>query len=134
MAPDPVDAARVVALASFLPRLGAEAVPGMALKILVDCSGSMAGDSIAAAERALQASSPVGAGDRFCLSRFGSSVEHRSRGLWSLTEATRRAAQRWVAALEADLGGTEMEAALVSTCALAHGGACDLLLVTDGEI
>jgi Ca-activated chloride channel family protein len=134
-AQDPVDATRVVALASLRPRLGAEAVPGMALKILVDCSGSMAGDSMEAAKRALQAiTHQFLVGDRFAVSRFGSSVEHRSRGLWSLTEATRRAAQRWVAGLEADLGGTEMEAALVSTCALAHDGACDLLLVTDGEI
>jgi Ca-activated chloride channel family protein len=134
-AQDPVDATRVVALASFRPRLGTEAVPGMALKILVDCSGSMAGDSMEAAKRALQAiTHQFLVGDRFAVSRFGSSVEHRSRGLWSLTEATRRAAQRWVAALEADLGGTEMEAALVSTCALTHEGACDLLLVTDGEI
>ena len=134
LALDPVAPDRVVALASFRPGLGAEA-PATGVKILVDCSGSMAGDSIDAAKRALQAViQQFQAGDRFALSRFGSSVEHRSRGLWSVTDATRTAAQRWVAGLEADLGGTEMEAALASTCALAHEGACDLLLVTDGEI
>ena len=134
LARDPVAPDRVVALASFRPGLGAEA-PATGVKILVDCSGSMAGDSMDAAKRALQAVTlQFQAGDRFALSRFGSSVEHRSRGLWSVTDATRTAAQRWVAGLEADLGGTEMEAALVSTCALAHEGPCDLLLVTDGEI
>jgi Ca-activated chloride channel family protein len=134
LALDPVAPDRVVALASFRPDLGAEA-PATGVKILVDCSGSMTGDSIDAAKRALQAVTlQFQAGDRFALSRFGSSVEHRSRGLWSVTDATRTAAQRWVAGLEADLGGTEMEAALVSTCALTHEGPCDLLLVTDGEI
>ena len=134
LARDPVAPDRVVALASFRPGLGAEA-PATGVKILVDCSGSMAGDSIDAAKRALQAvTRQFQTGDRFALSRFGSSVEHRSRGLWSVTDATRTAAQRWVAGLEADLGGTEMEAALVSTCALGHEGPCDLLLVTDGEI
>ena len=133
MARDPV-ADEVVVLASFLPRVPAE-TRAQALKILVDCSGSMAGDSMAAARRALQAVVlQLAPADRFSLSRFGSTVEHRSRGLWSMTEVTRVAAQRWVAALEADLGGTEMERALVSTCALAHGGDSDLLLVTDGEI
>ncbi len=133
MAPDPV-ANQVVVLASFLPHLPVKA-QGQALKILVDCSGSMSGDSIAAARRALQAVLlQLGPTDRFSLSRFGSTVEHRSRGLWSMTEATRLAAQRWIGALDADLGGTEMEGALVSTCALAHGGDSDLLLVTDGEV
>ena len=125
---------QVVVLASFLPRMPVQ-TQGQALKILVDCSGSMAGDSIAAARRALQAVLlQLGPADRFSLSRFGSTVLHRARGLWSMTEASRLAAQRWVGGLEADLGGTEMEAALVSTCALAHGGDSDLLLVTDGEI
>ena len=136
MARDPVAGSmpdQVVVLASFLPRMPVQ-TPGQALKILVDCSGSMAGDSIAAARRALQAVLlQLGPADRFSLSRFGSTVEHRSRGLWLMTEVSRLAAQRWVGALEADLGGTEMEGALVSTCALAHGGDSDLLLVTDGE-
>ena len=140
LARDPVADSRaeqsdqVVVLASFLPRMPVQ-TQGQALKILVDCSGSMAGDSIAAARRALQAVLlQLGSADRFSLSRFGSTVLHRSRGLWSMTEVSRLAAQRWVGGLEADLGGTEMEAALVSTCALAHGGDSDLLLVTDGEI
>lgn len=72
-------------------------------------------------------------GDRFSLSRFGDTVAHRSRGLWKTTETTQLAAQRWVDALKADLGGTEMEAALNSTFALAHTVSSDILLVTDGS-
>lgn len=135
IAQDAVLADHVVALASFCPRMSAESFRPVAVKLLVDCSGSMAGDSIEAAKRALQAIvAGMQQGDRFSLSRFGSHVEHRSRGLWQVTDATRVAAQRWVGALEADLGGTEMEAALQSTFALAHAVPSDVLLVTDGEI
>ena len=61
-------------------------------------------------------------------------VEHRGRAVWKASDATRLAGRRWVDALDANLGGTEMEDALVSTFALAHTGNCDVLLVTDGEI
>ncbi len=132
---DSVTPGSVAILASFCPRIAVQGKAATAVKILVDCSGSMAGDSIDAAKRALQAIvRQLGAGDRFSLSRFGSTVEHRSRGLWKTTETTQLAAQRWVGALKADLGGTEMEAALNSTFALAHTVSSDILLVTDGEI
>src|SRR5690606_21901345 len=135
-ASDCVETDRVAVLASFCPRVSSKEHSPLAVKLLVDCSGSMTGDSIGAARRALQ--SIVGLltnGDRFSLSRFGSTVEHRSRGLWNLTGVTRVAAQRWANNLEADLGGTEMERALKSTFELSScdaGG--DVLLVTDGEI
>jgi len=129
------DGDRVAVLASFCPRIAAQGAATTAVKILVDCSGSMAGDSIAAAQRALQAIvRQLGNGDRFSLSRFGSTTEHRARGLWKATETTKLAAQRWVGALAADLGGTEMEAALASTFSLAQTVSSDILLVTDGEI
>ena len=108
---------------------------GITTKILVDCSGSMNGDSIEAARRALtDIVNGLRPEDRFSLSRFGSTVEHRSRGLWQGTVQARASAQRWVDAVQADLGGTEMAQALVSTIALAEGTASDILLVTDGEI
>ena len=135
LARDMVEADGVVALASFCPRIPAQGPAVTAVKVLVDCSGSMAGDSIDAAKRALQSIVfQLGKGDRFSLSRFGSTVAHRSRGLWSATETTRLAAQRWVGDLKADLGGTEMEHALSSTFDLAQTVSSDVLLVTDGEI
>lgn len=95
----------------------------------------MAGDSIEAAKRALQAVvSQLSPEDKFSLSRFRSTVSHRSRGLWPVTEATKLAAQRWVGVLEADLGGTEMESALASTFNLDSASGADVLLVTDGQI
>lgn len=135
LARDRVDIGSIVAMVSFCPKIPVQVVPFTAVKILVDCSGSMAGDSIKAAERSLQAiASQFQKGDKFSLSRFGSTVEHRSRGLWSLTETTRTAAFQWVDALSANLGGTEMASALESTFALAHAVASDVLLISDGEI
>lgn len=144
-AQDTVQPGAVSVLASFCPRAPASVHP-LAVKILVDCSGSMQGDSIAAARRALQAIvAGLHEGERFSLSRFGSTVEHRSRALWRTSPATRLAGLRWAAQLQADLGGTEMEKALDSTLALAgdaeaspgagEGAApVDLLLITDGQI
>ena len=133
--PDYVDAKQTALMASFQIRLPSGASEKIAAKILVDCSGSMGGDSIDAARRALRVIlGQFVAGDRFSVSKFGSDVEHRARALWKVTDATRMAGRRWVDALDADMGGTEMEAALASTFALAHTGPCDVLLVTDGEI
>jgi len=135
IARDRVDAERVAILASFCPRIHTPQSASSAVKILVDCSGSMAGDNIDAAKRALQAIIlQLSAQDHFSLSRFGSTVEHRSRGLWKTTKTTQLAAQRWVENLNADMGGTEMEGALTSTFALAHTRPCDVLVVTDGAI
>lgn len=127
---------RIAILTSFCLRTGAQSISSTtALKILVDCSGSMAGDSMDAAQRALHAIiGQLGAGDRFSLSRFGSTVEHRSRGLWKATQTTQRAAQKWVGALKADLGDTQMQEALSSTFTLAQTVSSDILLVTDGGI
>jgi Ca-activated chloride channel family protein len=135
LARDSVDADCVVALASFCPRIPEQESAAVAVKLLVDCSGSMEGDSIDAAKSALQSIVlQLGKGDRFSLSRFGSTVEHRSRALWLTTDATRVAAQRWIGDLQADLGGTEMEAALKSTFALTSGAPSNVLMVTDGQI
>jgi Ca-activated chloride channel family protein len=139
VARDTHEASLYVILASFCPRLqSATRAAHVNVKILVDCSGSMAGDSIAAARRALQAVvAQLGAEDQFSLSRFGSTVEHRLRSLWKTNERTQSAAQQWVATLDADLGGTEMENALRSTFALSGaeaGDANNVLLLTDGDI
>lgn len=131
-----------VAMASFVPEPGLlaaaaspEGASSAVLKVLVDCSGSMAGDSIQAARSALhRIVDALIPGDRFSLSRFGSTVEHRGKALWAGSPAARASAARWVQNLQADMGGTEMEAALQSTFAIAHPGRADVLLVTDGAV
>jgi Ca-activated chloride channel family protein len=124
-----------VVMASFTPRLTNQKSIPASMKVLVDCSGSMNGDSIQAARSALQSIlSALNADDRFSLSRFGSSVEHRSKALWKVAPASMASAQRWVQTLEADLGGTEMNDAILSTLAIPGVKHCDVLLITDGEI
>ncbi|MFC5481338.1 VIT domain-containing protein [Massilia suwonensis] len=134
-APDPVAPGQFAVLAGFRSRHDAAAAIAVRVKILVDCSGSMAGDSIDAARKALQAAiDGFGAGDRFSLSRFGDTVEHRSHMLWKASEVSLLSARRWSNELRADLGGTEMERALSSTFALEAGMPSDVLLVSDGHI
>jgi Ca-activated chloride channel family protein len=73
-------------------------------------------------------------GDKFSLSKFGSSVEHRSKSLWTTSEQSRLGAEKWIGELQADMGGTDMLDAIESTFALAHSSPCDVLLITDGQI
>jgi Ca-activated chloride channel homolog len=128
--------APVVRMAALQPRRPALR-KRIALKLLVDCSGSMAGDSIASARVALAgALTQVGKDDRLSLSRFGSHVEHLQAPAAGTSELL-QLLQRTVAGIEADLGGTEMEAALAAAFALsteAQDGGADVLLITDGEI
>ena len=83
-----------VALASFcadVPRDQAEAP--LRLKVLVDCSGSMNGDSMEAARRALhRIFAGLTPADRFTLSRFGSTVHHDVAALTAATTEAIRAA------------------------------------------
>ena len=135
VAPDYVDEKTFVATASFSPSIPNAKAQNTAVKILVDCSGSMSGGSIQAARRALMAVvKKFNTGDKFSLSKFGSSVEHRSKSLWTTSEQSRLGAEKWIGELEADMGGTDMLDAIASTFALAHGSPCDVLLITDGQI
>lgn len=135
LAPDYVDAKTFVATASFSPSIPNAKAQNTAIKILVDCSGSMAGGSIQAARRALMAIvKKFNTGDKFSLSKFGSSVEHRSLSLWTASEQSRLGAEKWIAELQADMGGTDMLEAIESTFAIAHSSPCDVLLITDGQI
>lgn len=122
-------------MAFFSPHIESNASHSITAKVLVDCSSSMGGDSIEAARRALKGIiAGIAKDDRFSLSRFGTSYEHRSRGMWSGTPQAKASAMRWIDNLHANLGGTEMAQALVSTIAIAHSGKSDILLITDGEI
>ena len=129
-------AAPVVAMAALQPPPLAQR-ERLALKLLVDCSGSMAGDSIASARAALRgALAGLGENDQVSISRFGSAVQH----VQAPTECTPRVLRllgQEIDTIQADLGGTEMEAALGAVFELpmeADEVGADVLLVTDGEI
>lgn len=106
------------------------------VKFLVDCSGSMAGDSIAAARRALvQILGGLGETDHFSVTRFGSSVQHVTGGMEPADAHTLPLVSRLVQQMEADLGGTEMAHAIEATLAIpARAGGADIVLITDGEV
>jgi Ca-activated chloride channel family protein len=141
-APLPCDAliapsgAESVVLASFCPKLMRPAREAIDLKILVDCSGSMAGDSIKQAKAALhKVFSELTPADKFTLSRFGSSTEHDFTRLTAADSEGLARAGAVLAETEANLGGTEMEEALVETFTIRGArGPADVLLITDGEI
>ena len=123
-----------VALASFCPATTGAARP-LGLKILVDCSGSMNGDRIDAARTALhQVLSHLDIADSFSFSRFGSAVEHCTRALMAATPRAIAKAGGWVSDTRADMGGTDIRQALLSTFELGAPVAADVLLVTDGDV
>lgn len=128
--------APVVMLAAFQTPPGGQR-HRMELKLLVDCSGSMNGDSMASAQTALRGIvDDLRPGDHVSLSRFGSSVEHVFEPSPAAPQSIRHL-RALIGTLQADLGGTEMEAALQAVFELprtAESVAADVLLITDGEI
>lgn len=121
-----------VALVNLLPpAIRAEQSAGHDYVLLVDCSGSMAGDSIAHAKEgvrlALRSLTPA---DRFAVIGFGSSTLAFDRALQPANRKNLNLAEDFVARLP-DLGGTETGKAL--ELALSYGKPLDILLLTDGE-
>ena len=99
-------------IASYCPALPTALPAPLRLKILVDCSGSMAGQSIGQARDALR---PLAAQltqqDQVSYTRFGSTAQR----VLSAVDATPRNVQALIDAInetDADLGGTEMADAL----------------------
>lgn len=104
---------------------------------VLDCSGSMGGDSIEQAKRALEVClRALETGCSFNVVRFGSNFQSlfprpREYGERSLGEAL-----GWLKAVDADLGGTEVLAPLahVYQATVAQGASRGVVLLTDGEV
>ena len=126
-------------VASYCPKFPQQTHSALRLKVLVDCSGSMAGDSINQAREALRPlASLIKPEDQVSFSRFGSQTQ-RVVGVVEGTPANIKRLLEAINATEADLGGTEMAGALQDTFSLHMGAAhhadeADVLLITDGEV
>lgn len=110
--------------------------PPMETIFVLDCSGSMQGDSIRQARRALELClRSLSAQDTFNICRFGSTFEMFAREPVSYTQETLRQAIAYVRA-EANLGGTKLMAPLITLLAgKPTRGACrQIVLLTDGQV
>jgi Ca-activated chloride channel family protein len=133
-----LDPAGHVALVSFQPMIGglAKQQP-RSIKIVVDCSGSMAGDSIVQARGALLSILELlRREDRFNIIAFGSHTKLLFKQQEPCTQANLARARVYCDALDADLGGTEIGNALAEAYASHAPGELpeDVLLITDGEV
>ncbi|NLI79129.1 MAG: VWA domain-containing protein [Candidatus Riflebacteria bacterium] len=103
--------------------------------ILVDCSGSMDGDSIDQARRAVELClRALSEGDRFQIFRFGSRHQSLFPGFQTFSQATLDAAVDRVRQMRADLGGTEILGALAAVFDAVDEGHLDVIVLTDGEV
>lgn len=122
----------------FQPRFD---IPGdqspRSIKIVVDCSGSMKGDSIAQAREALlRILDELRPQDWFNIVAFGSNATPLFNAQVRVTSESLAFARGFLKKLDADMGGTEIGKALE----MANRLRCperlnhDVLLITDGEI
>ena len=126
-----------IALACFQPDLtGQVDAQGRPVVLIADCSGSMAGVSIAQTRQALLAIlDRLQPADRFNLIAFGNEARAFFGGLHPANASGLAQARALAAGLEADMGGTELGAALqLAYRQRLNGQPLDLLLITDGEV
>jgi uncharacterized protein with von Willebrand factor type A (vWA) domain len=130
------DGEGAAAIASFQPLFpGLRQPRALDLAIVVDCSGSMQGDSIAQARQALAGIlDALQSRDRVTVVAFGSTAKRLSDRLLPCTPANLGKVRQFAADLEADMGGTEIGPALQSAYAASGSESGDVFVVTDGEV
>jgi Ca-activated chloride channel homolog len=105
---------------------------------VVDCSGSMEGDSIHEARQALDVClKAIEEGTRFNIVRFGSHFESLFPEPRPYSEATLNTALAWTQNMQADMGGTEILAPLqhiYKVCPPSNSRNGAVLLLTDGAV
>ncbi|UTF51782.1 VIT domain-containing protein [Desulfomicrobium sp. ZS1] len=125
-----------VVLAGFTPKFSAPA-PARSIKIVVDCSGSMGGESILQARQALlRALDRLRPEDHFNIILFGSSCTALFNRQEPADATHLEAAITLTRSMDANMGGTEMGDALEKALASASpaGMPEDILLITDGQV
>lgn len=127
-----------MACASFCPHMDNVEDNPLGLKILVDCSGSMSGTSIDEARKGLQKILDLlTPKDSASFSRFGNDVMHSTMAMLECNPENMKRLSQDIAATEANMGGTEMEKAVLSTINAIKPRGDEppvMLLITDGDI
>jgi Ca-activated chloride channel family protein len=128
---------RRVAMVTFLPRFAATSVHGHEVLFLLDCSGSMGGESIEQARRALSLCvRALSTDDTFNVVRFGSRFTSLWRSPRRYDDDTLEEATRYIGKSGADMGGTEILAPLKDLLEAKRDEARPrrVLLLTDGQV
>ena len=143
--PDAEGSNTTAIITSFCPKLPNAKPSNLRLKVLLDCSGSMVGDSIKQARVALKhLFKQLNEEDSFAYTRFGSSID---RVTPKMTTAHRERIQNLLSTVDktkADLGGTELGMAMTDVFNMNANGkarnspevtdSADVLLITDGDV
>ena len=102
--------------------------------MVLDCSGSMQGDSLKLAKEGIQlALGSMQPNERFGIVAFGSNAVQFNKQLQPANRKNLEIARRWVNTLKI-MGGTNLPEALEFALKLHDGASMDILLLTDGEV
>jgi Ca-activated chloride channel homolog len=127
-----------IVLASFYPKFPDVSVKEpRCITIVVDCSGSMGGDSIAQARKALyEILDLLRPEDMFNVIRFGSTHKKLFPSPVKVNDGNLNKAKNLLEILDADMGGTEIGQAVAAAIKskLPEGISKEVLLITDGEV
>ena len=127
----------LAAVASFQPFFpGLQKPRPLNLAIVIDCSGSMQGDSMHQAKQALDGIlDALQVHDHMTLIAFGNSTKVLSKKLRTCNSRNIAKARRFASDLEANMGGTDIGSALQDAHhVLRKTQSPDIFLVTDGEV
>ena len=143
--PDSEGSSTTAIITSFCPQLPTVKPSNLRLKVLLDCSGSMTGDSMVQARMALKhLFKQLNEDDSFAYTRFGSSIDRVTPKMTMAYSERIQTLLRTIDKTEADLGGTELDKAITDVFNMNANGkprnspettdSADVLLITDGEV
>lgn len=143
--PDSEGSNTTAIITSFCPKLPNAKPKALRLKVLLDCSGSMAGDSMRQARVALKhLFKQLNEDDSFAYTRFGSSIDRVTKKMTMAYSERIQALLSTLDKTEADLGGTELGMAMTDVFNMNANGkprnspdatdSADVLLITDGDV
>ena len=143
--PDSEGSNTTAIITSFCPKLPKAKPSKLRLKVLLDCSGSMAGDSMEQARVALKhLFKQLNEDDSFAYTRFGSRIDRVTKQMTMATSERIQSLLRTIDKTDADLGGTELAIAMTDVFNMniqeksrknpEITDSSDVLLITDGEV